>query len=188
MNLFQIVMLLVAAYFAYQVYKHIHTLKDTDIKSAKYNFDDVDRLIKDADKAFLDGNYKQASLFLQKAYAQNQHDLEILVKLGYVMAMQDQSELALTYYKKALQIEPKNTSLCNKAASAYRNLKQYDKAKELLERSIALDSTDKTTYYNYGNLLVDMNEKDKAIQMYKKALKIDPDFKEAKDEINRMKN
>ena len=104
------------------------------------------------------------------------------------MAMQDQNEQALTYYKKALQLEPENTSLCKKIASVYRNLKQYDKAKELLERSIALDSTDKTTYYNYGNLLVDMNEKDKAMQMYKKALKIDPDFKEAKNEINRVKN
>ncbi len=188
MNLFQIAMLLVSTYFAYQVYKHIHTLKDTDTKSAKYGIDDVDGLVKNADNSFLDGNYKQASSFLQKAYAQNQHDLEILVKLGYVMAMQDQNEQALTYYKKALQLEPENSSLCKKIASVYRNLKQYGKAKELLERSIALDSTDKTTYYNYGNLLVDMNEKDKAVQMYKKALKIDPDFKEAKNEINRVKN
>jgi len=42
------------------------------------------------------------------------------------------------------------------------------------------------TYFNYGNLLVDMNESEKAKEQYQKALELDSDFKEAKEELEKL--
>lgn len=187
MNIFQIIMLLAAAYFSYRVYLHIQTLEDPDVLKTRRYTHTVNELIQSADNSFINGNYKQAALFLQEAYEQNQDDVEVLEKLGFVLAMQGEYESALTYYNKALQIEPKDALLCNKTATAYRNLGQYNKAQELLQHSIALDPSNKATYFNYGNLLIDMNDKDKAVEMYKKALEIDSGFKEAKDALDELK-
>jgi tetratricopeptide (TPR) repeat protein len=43
------------------------------------------------------------------------------------------------------------------------------------------------TYYNYGNLLVDMQHNEEAVAMYEKAIEINPDFAEAKEELAKLK-
>lgn len=187
MNIFQVIMLLIAAYFSYQVYLHINKLEDANSTTSNGSEASTSDLVQKADESFLDGEYKQAVLFLQEAYAKDPQDFEVLSKLGYVTAMGGNNEQALMYYNKALQIDPSDVSLLNKTASVYRSLKQYDKAKALLEKSISLEPNNKVTYFNYGNLLSDMDNKAGAVTMYQRALQIDPGFKEAKDEIENIK-
>jgi tetratricopeptide (TPR) repeat protein len=55
-----------------------------------------------------------------------------------------------------------------------------------LRSSLAINDKNAITYYNYGNLLVDIDNTDEAINMYKKAIEIEPDFKEAKEELEKL--
>jgi len=44
------------------------------------------------------------------------------------------------------------------------------------------------TYYNYANLLVDMQRFAEAFVMYEKALEINPELSEAKTEMDKIKD
>jgi tetratricopeptide (TPR) repeat protein len=55
-----------------------------------------------------------------------------------------------------------------------------------LNASLAINDKNAITYYNYGNLLVDMKHVDEAKEMYKKAIELKEDFKEAKEELEKL--
>ncbi len=63
---------------------------------------------------------------------------------------------------------------------------EFTSAKMHLHASLEIDDKNPITYYNYGNLLVDMQRDEEAIEMYKKALEINPEFTEAKEEIEKL--
>ncbi len=74
----------------------------------------------------------------------------------------------------------------NALASLYRDKGEFEKAKEHYEASLVIDSEYEVTYFNYANLLVDMDEKERAKVMYEKALKVKPDFMQAKFELEKL--
>ena len=55
-----------------------------------------------------------------------------------------------------------------------------------LNDSLEIDDANPGTYYNYGNLMLDMGNEDVAIEMYKKAIDLDPDFIQAKEELEKL--
>ena len=63
---------------------------------------------------------------------------------------------------------------------------EFVSAKMHLNASLSIDDQNATTYYNYGNLLVDMKHTDEAIEMYKRAIELKKDFKEANDELEKL--
>ena len=71
-------------------------------------------------------------------------------------------------------------------ATIYRANGEFVSAKMHLHESIEIDGENPITYYNFGNLLVEMQHRDEAIEMYKKALEINPDFNEAKEELEKL--
>jgi tetratricopeptide (TPR) repeat protein len=55
-----------------------------------------------------------------------------------------------------------------------------------LNASLAINDKNAVTYYNYGNLLVEMKHIEEAKEMYKKALDLREDFKEAREELEKL--
>ena len=56
-----------------------------------------------------------------------------------------------------------------------------------LNASLDIDDTNPATYFNYGNLLVDMKNIPEAIRMYEKALELEPELEAAKIEIEKLR-
>ena len=194
MSIFQILMLLMAAFFAYRMYQHIQTLEDPPHKQehgADVTADvpplNLQQLIQKADDAFLNNDTQQALAFLYEADAQKSDNPEVLGKIGYILAEQSSYDEAISYYQKALKFDPDNDLFYNALASAYRQVGLFDQAKAAFENSLKIDGNNKITYYNYGNLFAALHSKQEAIEMYQKALLIDPDFQEAKKEIEILK-
>ena len=106
--------------------------------------------------------------------------------MGYTLSLQDRDDEALEYYKDALKLDKNNSYIHQAMASLYRKEKEYEPAKIHLNASLAIDNKNPITYYNYGNLLVDMNNPLEAKTMYEKAIELDPDFKEAKEELGKL--
>lgn len=196
MTLFQLIMLGASAFFAYKIYEHIQTLKDhkenrhmgaEDERSAEaFSPFDASSLIEKADEAMDKGDLQKALAIYSEANIKEPKNSETLFKMGYTLAQQNRDDEAMEYYKEALELDPNNTYIHQALASLYRKMGEYASARNHLNKSLEIDATNPITYYNYGNLLVDMKHLDEAKAMYTKAIKLNPDFEEAKEELEKI--
>lgn len=197
MTLFQLLMLGASAFFAFKVYEHIQTLKDSGTQEegssaeAKKSADafspfDPQALIVKADEEYEAGNLQKAFALLNEANAKEPQNSDVLFKMGYILQRLGDNEEALKYYKEALEIDKENEFIHNSIASVYRAKGEFVSARMHLSASLAIDNQNSITYYNYGNLLVDMKHFDEAKEMYKRALEINPEFAEAKEELGKL--
>jgi len=197
MTLFQLIMLGASAFFAYKIYEHIKTLQDPE-DGANANRDqgnrtaeafspfDASSLIDKADEEMQKGDLQKALAIYSEANIKEPHNPETLFKMGYTLAQQERDDEALEYYKDALELAPDDKYIHQAMASLYRKMGEFASARNHLNRSLELDPNSAITFYNYGNLLLDMKHPDEAKGMYKNALRLDPDFKEAKEELAKL--
>ena len=191
MTLFQLLMLGASAFFAYKIYEHIQTLQDpqenNDDRSANaFSTFDASSLLAKADEEMEKGDYQKALAIYTEANIKAPKDAETLFKIGYALMKQDRDDEAIEQYKEALELDPNNTYIHQAMASLYRKMHEYASARNHLNASLEIDDKNPITYYNYGNLLVDMQHFDEAKEMYKKALELDADFKEAEEELAKL--
>ncbi|QOP44275.1 tetratricopeptide repeat protein [Sulfurimonas sediminis] len=196
MTLFQLLMLGASAFFAYKIYEHIQTLKDPqdkqhtgadDERSAEaFSPFDASSLVEKADEEMQKGDLQKALAIYSEANIKEPKNPETLFKMGYTLAQQNRDDEAMEYYKEALELDPNNTYIHQAMASLYRKAGEYASARNHLNKSLEIDATNPITYYNYGNLLVDMKHFDEAKGMYEKAIQLDPEFKEAKEELKKI--
>ncbi|MDD3816933.1 MAG: tetratricopeptide repeat protein [Thiovulaceae bacterium] len=196
MTLFQLLMLAASAFFAYKIYEHVQTLKD---EPAKGESDDMPRsaeafsvfspesLALRADEAYEEGDYSKALALLTEAHAKDPKNSDILFKLGYMQYKNNLLEEAIDSYKEALELERENEYIHNSLASVYREKEEFASARMHLNASLDIDDTNPATYFNYGNLLVDMKNIPEAIRMYEKALELEPELEAARIEIEKLK-
>ncbi len=197
MTTFQLILLAASAFFAFKVFEHIQTLQDPEPKNDNTSSDepksadtfspfDAEALIEKADTAFEEGDMQKALALLSEANAKEGGNPDVLFKIGYILQQLGDNDAALSNYKEALEHDKKNEYIHNSMASIYRANGEYTSAKMHLRESLAIDDENAITYYNFGNLLVDMEKPDEAKEMYKKALEINPDFNEAKEELDKL--
>nr|WP_321266604.1 tetratricopeptide repeat protein [uncultured Sulfurimonas sp.] len=197
MTILQLIMLGASAFFAYKIYEHVQTLQDPPQNQDNSNQDDSknadafspfdpEALVEKADLAFEEKDFQKALALLMEADAKKPEDSEILFKIAYIFQQTNDNDEALNYYKKALDIEPDNEFVHNSIASIYRANGEFASAKMHLNASLDIDSTNAITYYNFGNLFVDMKHIEEAKDMYAKALELNPDFNEAKEEMEKL--
>ncbi|MGE4397343.1 MAG: tetratricopeptide repeat protein [Sulfurimonas sp.] len=188
MTLFQILMLGASAFFAFKVYEHIQTLQDEEPQKDKRtpsSFDPESLVIR-ADEAFDNGDLPTAIALFKEANAKVPQESDVLFKMGYILEQLGERDEALNYYKEALEGDKDNEYIHNSIASIYRANEEFVSAKMHLNASLSINDNNPVTYYNYGNLLVDMKHFDEAKEMYKKAIEIKEDFKEAKEELEKL--
>ena len=196
MTVFQLLMLGASAFFAFKIYEHIQTLQEPEDREITSDDEpksvdafspfDPEALVEKADEAFAQNDFQKALALLNEANVKKPNNSEILFKIGYILQQQDDNSEALNYYKEALELDKDNEFIHNSMASVYRKNGEFISAKLHLHASLEIDDQSPTTYYNYGNLLVDMQKEDEAAEMYKKALEINPDFSEAKEELDKL--
>ena len=124
---------------------------------------------------------------LSEANLKEPGNAEILFKLGFISAKVGDNTAAIDYYKKSLDVDKDDEFVHNSLASVYRAEGEFASAKMHLNDSLALDDKNPVTYFNYGNLMVDMKNEDVAREMYTKALELDPELTEAKEELEKLK-
>ncbi len=67
----------------------------------------------------------------------------------------------------------------NNAGLAAQSIGKLKEAEYQYKKTIVHDSNFATVYYNYANLLIELNRKNEAEKNFKKAIEIDPDYAEA---------
>jgi len=190
-------MLGASVFFAFKVYEHIQTLQEPENSNNK-NTDNENRsaeafstfspesLIQKADEAFEEENFTKALALLNEANAKKSGNADVLFKIAYILQKSGDNNEAIKYYKEALEIDRDNEYIHNSMASIYKQNGEYTSAKLHLQASLEIDNQNPITYYNYGNLYVEMEHQDEAIYMYEKAVELNPDFQEAKEELEKL--
>ena len=197
MTVFQLLMLGASAFFAFKIFQHIQTLQDPQANAQDDNEDtprsadafstfDSSSLIDKGDEALEEGDLQKALAIYSEANIKEPNSAETLFKMGYTLGLQGRDDEALEYYKEVLELDKSNTYTHQAMASIYRKNKEFASAKLHLNALVDIDDSNPITFYNYGNLFVDMEHFEEAKGMYINALELNPDFEEAKEELEKL--
>lgn len=94
--------------------------------------------------------------------------------LGYVYSCHQEKNKALEHYLHAYKIGVGNNDITNSIAQFALVNEDYDEAKNYLEMSLAIDSTDEMARYMYIATLIEERSIDQAKSLIEDALKKDP--------------
>ena len=191
MSTFQILMFAATLFFAYQIYRHVQTLEDEPTKKTESNpasapdsgFPTADILVEQADNAYERGEINNARITLEDASNIEPNNPEILNKLAFVTAKSGDILKGIELYERSLELDENDDLTHNAIASLYRLEKAYERAQDHYLKAIEIDDAYAQTFYNYGNLLVDMGEIEEARTMYKRALELQSDFPQAREAL-----
>ncbi len=88
-------------------------------------------------------------------------------------------EKAIEFYKKAININPKNDTSYNNLGGVYASIDEHDKAINEYLKAIDINSQNDTAYYNMGLSYAKTEEYGKAMDLYTKAIEINPIYENA---------
>ncbi|MFN8496529.1 MAG: tetratricopeptide repeat protein [Anaerolineae bacterium] len=83
-------------------------------------------------------------------------------------------QTALKYYAVAQSLSPNGVVIMDQTASAYLDMNQPDKAKEILQKSQAIDPTYAETYLQFMALYAGTNDMENLLSTYQKAVQAAP--------------
>lgn len=96
--------------------------------------------------------------------------------MGNYYFEQHEYNIAIGYYRRAIEINRKFSQSYNQLGYCHRYLGNYEEAKNAFKRYIDLIPDDPNPYDSYAELLMKMGQFEESIKIYQKALKFDPHF------------
>lgn len=97
-----------------------------------------------------------------------------------------EKENAIVFFDKCLQLDYSNLMAYREKAMAEYDMGKYLEALKTLELSLAVKKTYDEAYYWMGRCYEKLGKKEQAIENYKTALQLSPDYVEAKDALGKM--
>lgn len=113
---------------------------------------------------------------------ENEPSYDFYVKLGDLSLDAGNVKEAIDNYRKALQLNPQSATIYSKLGDAHRRLKKdlLPLAVEFYRKSLALDPQNAEVYNKLGMAQYSLNNRDEAIDAFKKVLKTKPDMLRAR--------
>ncbi len=194
MTPFQIILMLVAGFFAYQVYVYIQgidedaepeSMREAEVVEAP--LPSVDELIAEADQAYMNDEIERAGSLLENIVRNYPEIAEARNKLAFVLSKQGDYEGAVREYEASLEIEANDDMTHNALATLLASIDENERAQMHYKKAIEIDDNYEVTWFNYANLMLKLDKKDEARQMYQRAFDIDPDFEQAREALESLK-
>jgi two-component system chemotaxis response regulator CheY len=95
------------------------------------------------------------------------------------------NQVAEELFRQAIDAAPGDVHLYNRLGVALRRQQKHQQALEYYQQALKLDARNEKVHFNLGVLYFDLGEKDKALDAFKTALNIRPQFAEAQDFLKR---
>ena len=185
MTIFQIILLGATAFFAYRIFEHVQKLEDPpkqkkrDSRGLINSPFNPDTLMAQANDAFKRDDLNHAARLLKEAKLQEPDNPEILNRYALVLEQKGDIQEAVTMYETSLKYAPDNDMVHNALAVLLQKNNRLYEAQEHLKAALEIDDTYAVSYYNYGNVLLQMKDTAGAKMMFEKAVQYNPDYEEA---------
>ncbi|HEY6542919.1 MAG TPA: tetratricopeptide repeat protein [Ktedonobacteraceae bacterium] len=101
-------------------------------------------------------------------------DAHIEMHLGEIAMEQGRAKEALEHYQRVVELEPDFASSWNDLAQAYKKLDNFEEADASLRRALALEPDNEDLIWNLGELYLDEQRYDDAIQIFEDAVEKNP--------------
>ena len=115
-------------------------------------------------------------------------DAQALNYLGYTYAeLGTNLDEALQYLRKAVSLRPDDGFILDSLGWVLYKLKRYDEAVKQLERAHELVDEDATVMGHLADVYLAQQNYQKALPLYRKVLKLEPDRKDVHEKIRKIK-
>jgi tetratricopeptide (TPR) repeat protein len=125
------------------------------------------------------GRLDEAKLIYERILQLQSNHFDALQFLALAYRQQKNSQTAVLYFDKALQVNQTNAVVFNNRGNALKDLKQLDEALKSYEEAIRLKPDYAEAYNNRGNALQDLKRLDEALKSYDEAIPLKPDYAQA---------
>jgi len=99
--------------------------------------------------------------------------------LGILAAREGNTDQAIGFFEKALQLNPDHAVALQNLGNAYRQKKDWDAARKTLEHALVLNPEDAEANYGLGMVFAQLNDALRAYEYLQKALAARPAYPEA---------
>ncbi|MBF0478145.1 MAG: tetratricopeptide repeat protein [Candidatus Omnitrophica bacterium] len=118
--------------------------------------------------------YSKSRPLFEKSLADLPYQWKSLVNLGLIELNEKKFDVAITYFKKAIDLEPNKAAIYTNLGVAYRELGKNDQARLAFERAFDLDPNEMATVEDLALCYVKEKNFKAAEKLYEKALEIEP--------------
>lgn len=129
------------------------------------------------------GDFSKATEELEQVKALDPESIEAGLILALLYTSAKQSEKAAKEYEEVLQkaakAEPGNIGILKSLAAVYYQQKKLDNAIATYKLILDIDKNDYESIFLFGSLLEQKGQRDEAIQKFKEALNLSPDYADA---------
>lgn len=146
-------------------------------KSPYYNYEGVDTaVIFNAGLAAQNaGEWQEAEQLYKQSLALNYEPARTYAMLANVLKEQKKEDEALEYLQKGFELYPNNSYMVVELINHYLFGGEPAKAEKYLDAAIKQDPTNISFYRTKGTLYEKMEQPDKAAEMYKKVISLNPE-------------
>jgi tetratricopeptide (TPR) repeat protein/peroxiredoxin len=99
--------------------------------------------------------------------------------LGLLATREGRTAEAIPYFQQALKLNPDHLIALENLGNAYRQHKNWDEARKVLERAVAVGPQDPEANYSLGMVFAQLNDNDRAYEYLQRALQARPGYPEA---------
>jgi tetratricopeptide (TPR) repeat protein len=178
-------------------------LKMGRLEEAEKVFSEISKLkLNDADKSqfkmsyalvkWKSGKLEEAIEMLQQVY-NSYKCTTVYESLGYLLLLRGDLEKALEFNLEAYDYNSDDNVIADNLGETHYYMENYEKSLEVYEKLIPKNPNFPEPYFHYGLLLVEKEEKEKALSMFEKALTFKQSFlsnlthKKIEEEISKIK-
>jgi serine/threonine protein kinase/TolA-binding protein len=133
-------------------------------------------------------SYNEALNILEQIPFSENRQKEVFYKLGDVWLGKGEHKKAISYYKRAIEIDPEYSQAIAGLGDAYFELGVFDKAVIYYKLAIKLSPDDRYNYYKLGKTLANKGSLDEAVKNYLTAIRIAPKDSDTLGEIASVVN
>lgn len=132
----------------------------------------MDDLMIKAENHMQRGEYQEAREIYNEILSRDFDNAKAYNKLGVILAREQKTEQAKTYFMKALELNPRLSSAASNLGNVYFEARDLKNAKKYYEKAITLDPDNPIPYNNLAVVYKQSKDIDKYVKFYKKSVEL----------------